>query len=199
MTIEQSAEEMASRLQRAEMDLEAAKEQFESHTKAVSAFLSEMYATMVDPLADGSMSVKAMCALLINVAREQREQIRALIADRDHQRSLSAIGIQCPTCRADIGCCCDTFALENRRALFHSKRIEESNAAIRTDIRRQTLTEMIPKLCSRCASDVPLERDHRGILMHRYDRFDLRDCTAGTIYSALSELGNAPEERGKSR
>lgn len=46
---------------------------FRDHTKSVGTFLSELYAVMVDPLADGTMKVGEMCATLLDVAKRQRE------------------------------------------------------------------------------------------------------------------------------
>lgn len=60
---------------RLELDLEAANKRFEEHTKAVSAFLSEMYAILVDPLDDEQRNVADTCVLLLQAARDHREQI----------------------------------------------------------------------------------------------------------------------------
>jgi hypothetical protein len=48
---------------------------FDAHTKAVAEFLSEMYAIMVDPLADGIIPVAEMMQILRETALEQREQL----------------------------------------------------------------------------------------------------------------------------
>jgi hypothetical protein len=47
----------------------------EDHIEHVKAFLNEMYATMIDPCAEGVMKVGEMCAALIEAARQQRQQI----------------------------------------------------------------------------------------------------------------------------
>lgn len=51
---------------------------FEEHTKAVGQFLSDMYATMVDPVEDHDLKVKELCDLLLKHATEDREQIERL-------------------------------------------------------------------------------------------------------------------------
>jgi hypothetical protein len=50
-------------------------DKFEAHTKAVSEFLNEMYATMIDPVEQPKLAVAEMCALLLKTARDQREAI----------------------------------------------------------------------------------------------------------------------------
>lgn len=52
---------------------------FDAHVKAVQQFLSEMYATMIDPLAEPGdpgvpTNVTEMCAVLLEAARDQREK-----------------------------------------------------------------------------------------------------------------------------
>jgi hypothetical protein len=48
------------------------------HTKHVSDFLNELYATMIDPCVEGTMTVKETCDALLKAAVEQREQLHAL-------------------------------------------------------------------------------------------------------------------------
>jgi hypothetical protein len=67
-------------LKAAESSLAEAREKFEMHTNEVGKFLSEMYATMIDPLDDGNIKVAEMCKLLLATAREQREQLRDVAA-----------------------------------------------------------------------------------------------------------------------
>jgi hypothetical protein len=45
------------------------------HTKHVSDFLNELYATMIDPCAEGTMTVKETCDALLKAAVDQREQL----------------------------------------------------------------------------------------------------------------------------
>jgi hypothetical protein len=47
---------------------------FGKHVKAVEQFLSEMYATMIDPCSEGTIKVDEMCRQLLEIARQQREQ-----------------------------------------------------------------------------------------------------------------------------
>jgi hypothetical protein len=47
---------------------------FNDHTKAVEAFLNELYAIMVDPLAEGQIKVKDMMAALKEAALRDREK-----------------------------------------------------------------------------------------------------------------------------
>ena len=49
-------------------------DRFNAHTKAVSEFLSELYAIMVDPLADGVIPVAEMMAALKQAALRDREK-----------------------------------------------------------------------------------------------------------------------------
>ena len=66
---------------------------FENHIKTVGEFLSEMYATMVDPLDDHNMKVKELCALLLQRAREDREKLRELQVEHDaHPSSFRQMG-----------------------------------------------------------------------------------------------------------
>jgi hypothetical protein len=51
---------------------------FAEHTKHVSDFLNELYATMIDPCVEGTMTVKETCDALLKAAVEQREQLHAL-------------------------------------------------------------------------------------------------------------------------
>jgi len=55
------------------LQLAAAEKKFREHTQAVSGFLSEMYATMVDPVDEINMKVEDLCALLLQRARDDRE------------------------------------------------------------------------------------------------------------------------------
>jgi hypothetical protein len=48
---------------------------FKEHTEHVKQFLNDMYATMIDPCAEGEIKVAETCAALLNAAREQREYI----------------------------------------------------------------------------------------------------------------------------
>lgn len=48
---------------------------FKEHTEHVKQFLNDMYATLIDPCAEGEMKVAETCAALLNAAREQREYI----------------------------------------------------------------------------------------------------------------------------
>lgn len=48
-------------------------DRFAEHTKAISQFLNDMYATMIDPVEQPKMTVAEMRELLLKTAREQRE------------------------------------------------------------------------------------------------------------------------------
>jgi hypothetical protein len=61
---------------------------FEAHTTAVGVFLSEMYGVMVDPLADGEVSVAEMQAALRKAALESRERA-ALMSPSTPSQSLT--------------------------------------------------------------------------------------------------------------
>lgn len=55
-------------------------EKFDAHVKAVQQFLSEMYATMIDPLSEPGdpgvpKNVTEMCAVLLQAARDARERM----------------------------------------------------------------------------------------------------------------------------
>src|SRR5262249_40412568 len=45
------------------------------HEKAVGQFLTDMYSIMVDPCAEGTTSVKEICHLLLDGAKEARKLI----------------------------------------------------------------------------------------------------------------------------
>ena len=59
-----------------------ASEQFIRHTKAVEQFLSDLYCTMIDPLASGTMSVKEMTTALLKQAEADRESLAMLATIR---------------------------------------------------------------------------------------------------------------------
>lgn len=69
-------------------ELEQAKERFEAHTKSVSEFLNEMYAIMVDSLADGEIKVKEVCAALLSAAKRDRELGNQLSEAKELERQL---------------------------------------------------------------------------------------------------------------
>lgn len=48
---------------------------FKEHTEHVKQFLNDMYATLIDPCAEGEMKVAETCAALLKAATEQREYI----------------------------------------------------------------------------------------------------------------------------
>lgn len=56
-----------------EVRIAVLEKRFDAHTKAVGKFLNELYAIMIDPLADGDMKVEDTCAALIQAAKAQRE------------------------------------------------------------------------------------------------------------------------------
>ena len=60
------------------------------HEEAVSRFLSDMYCTMIDPLADGVTPVAEMCRVLLKAAVDQRQREHDLIAERDRANELLA-------------------------------------------------------------------------------------------------------------
>lgn len=56
-----------------EAQLHTANDRFEAHAKHVSAFLSEMYAVMIDPLDSSDLKVVEMTATLLDAAKRDRE------------------------------------------------------------------------------------------------------------------------------
>jgi len=71
-------------VQRARDELVRRTEKFSEHTKAVESFLSDLYCTMVDPCAEGKMSVADMKAALLKAAEQVREdQAKLAEAERD--------------------------------------------------------------------------------------------------------------------
>jgi len=52
----------------------ALEEKFEDHTAAVKRFLSDMYSTMIDPLAEGTINVREVCDELLKAAVDQRQR-----------------------------------------------------------------------------------------------------------------------------
>lgn len=53
--------------------------QFREHQVAVGKFLKDMYSTMIDPLAEGEMSVEEMCKALLDQAEKDRQLIHDLM------------------------------------------------------------------------------------------------------------------------
>lgn len=53
-------------------------EDFKAHTEAVSRFLNDLYATMIDPCATGTITVGEMCRQLLAQAEKDREALREL-------------------------------------------------------------------------------------------------------------------------
>lgn len=58
------------------VEYDALKKQFEDHTRYVSQFLSELHATMVDPLAEGIIKIEELCPQLLERARKDRQTIQ---------------------------------------------------------------------------------------------------------------------------
>jgi hypothetical protein len=48
------------------------------HMMHVKNFLNEMYATMIDPIEQPSMTVAELCELLLKTARDQREKFNSM-------------------------------------------------------------------------------------------------------------------------
>ena len=57
-------------------------EKFAVHTKAVGEFLNELYATMIDPLAEGEIKVQDMTEAILRQARKDREDLAELAQAR---------------------------------------------------------------------------------------------------------------------
>lgn len=64
---------LRERIVELEAQLRIANDRFEAHTKHVSAFLSEMYAVMIDPLDSSGLKVAEMTATLLDAAKRDRE------------------------------------------------------------------------------------------------------------------------------
>ncbi len=64
---------------------------FREHTEVVRNFLSDMYATMVDPVEEHGLKVKELCDLLLKRATEDRQKINDLMEPR-------TLHLQCPIC-----------------------------------------------------------------------------------------------------
>lgn len=72
-TIAQRGSESARRLE----DYDALRKAHEEHLRHVGEFLSELYAIMIDPLADGELKVRETCEALLKQARADREKLEA--------------------------------------------------------------------------------------------------------------------------
>lgn len=59
-----------------EREIERLKAQFAEHTKAVGKFLSDMYATLIDPLEQETMKVDDMCQVLLHAASDNRQALQ---------------------------------------------------------------------------------------------------------------------------
>lgn len=70
----------------------AAPPDFQAHTKAVSKFMNELYAIMVDPCAEGEITVAEMRDSLIKAALRDRERANA---PQDFQAGLEAAAKVC--------------------------------------------------------------------------------------------------------
>jgi hypothetical protein len=80
------ARQLERELHAAKAELAEANALFSTHTKAVGAFLNELYAIMVDPLADGTMEVSEIRAALLKAANEGRELAAADEGKKDSLR-----------------------------------------------------------------------------------------------------------------
>ncbi len=67
-------EELRAQLTAAEQARAQAEQRFAVHTDAVSAYLNELYAIMVDPLADGEITVTEMRAAILKAAIRDRDR-----------------------------------------------------------------------------------------------------------------------------
>lgn len=87
-------------------------------------------------------------------------------------------------------CCgdstCEQFRLDAAlKCLFgakggtHKHFAEMVNTAPPSDAAIEDAVRVVDRMtCSRCRSDVPIGKDHRGILVHYYAKADTKDCTA---------------------
>ena len=80
--------QLIEELSAAERDKVVAEEQFAKHTRNVGCFLSQMYATMVDPLESSEMKVKELCELLLARAAEDVESLARLASAEARVREL---------------------------------------------------------------------------------------------------------------
>lgn len=85
------AERLADALQASQQEVAGLRATFEAHTKAVDWFLGELYAVMVDPCADGTISVAEVKNQLLAAALLQREDLSALAAEREKVAQLEEV------------------------------------------------------------------------------------------------------------
>ena len=97
----------------AERSLSDAHDQFIRHTKAVEGYLSELYAIMVDPLADGVIPVQKVMDALKAAALRDREDCNKLADALSREKALAEALEKAPcTCTASGVWCkrCSTLA-----------------------------------------------------------------------------------------
>jgi hypothetical protein len=81
--------------------------------RAIGEFLQELYATMVDPCAEGTMTVEAMKEEILSAAQRQREQLatpKAATSEAKLREALRSFALRCTELYAD----CDTVHIECR-------------------------------------------------------------------------------------
>ena len=75
-------------------------DKFRAHIEAVAVFLNELYTIMVDPCADGTISVSEIKIALINAALRDRD-----IAERGALHASAPEGHKCADCTMDKEAC----------------------------------------------------------------------------------------------
>jgi hypothetical protein len=68
-----------------EQEAQSWKEKFEKHTEVVAQYMSALYATMVDPLADGEIKVSEMMQKLSEAAAAQRQRDSEKLAEHENR------------------------------------------------------------------------------------------------------------------
>lgn len=85
-----------------EGELTAAKEKIEQHIKGVARFLNDLYCIMIDPLVEGELMVAPMMLALLDRAKQDRELLSQLTAERDNVEKLRNTVVIMPCRCADV-------------------------------------------------------------------------------------------------
>ncbi len=77
-------------------------ERFVAYTKVVSEFLNDLYAIMIDPLAEGEIKVTNMADQILEQAKKDRESLAEIFGLRICSVCGNATDLACSDCRIDL-------------------------------------------------------------------------------------------------
>lgn len=143
-------------------ELKEAKMVFAKHTEEVAKFLNELYAIMVDPLAEGKITVSEMCTALKSAALASREfeyQHQGCKSRAVHDRAghLLAWDPDCEECRKYPRKDQEAIDISNLR--FYARMAEEFDwhtGQLDKGVVVHTLNAIAQRLAASCAAREPL-------------------------------------------